>query len=418
MPCLSYLYVYAGDKHFPVANADLKEVKLINFILDLPSASPSASPSQPTKPPLTTHFCFKDSSDRDLPYFQGNLNKDDCYEACKAKGYLFMGKQADNECWCGNFYGKHGSSSACTNCSQQSGYYGPWVNCVSAIHYAPSVNPTSYPSYRPILQPSHIPSVIPSRMPSNQPSHEPSIKPSNMPSNKPSQRPSSRPSNRPSSSPTSHPSLRPTMQPSLLPSVKPTSVPSKQPSNRPSQGPSFLPSNNPSLIPSSRPSHDPSASPTNNPSDDPSNIPSIRSTVPNETTTFFPTQDSSLPSMTGNYVQEYAGSNGFDLLNETEIILYEASMADLAASNDTSISDVQVKVVNQEIITISNSRRLQEQDWTEMLAITYTLTVEYEEMDEITTFLQNHVSYVIEMHDEIKQFMMDQGVTVDEVITA
>ena len=45
-----------------------------------------------------------------------------------------MGNQADNECWCGNSYGKYGSSSDCTNCSEQTGPYGGWVNCVSVIN--------------------------------------------------------------------------------------------------------------------------------------------------------------------------------------------------------------------------------------------------------------------------------------------
>ena len=50
--------------------------------------------------------------------------------------------------------------------------------------------------------------------------------------------------------------------------------------------------------------------------------------------------------MEGIYEQEYAGSNGFDFLNKSKIILYEASIANLAASNNISISHVQVKVVN------------------------------------------------------------------------
>ena len=50
IPPLNYLYVYAWDKLLPVANTNLKEVKLINFILDLLSASLSQAYSPLVNP--------------------------------------------------------------------------------------------------------------------------------------------------------------------------------------------------------------------------------------------------------------------------------------------------------------------------------------------------------------------------------
>ena len=42
-----------------------------------------------------------------------------------------MGRQYNNECWCGSSYGKHGSATDCGNgCAQSGGFYGGSRNCV------------------------------------------------------------------------------------------------------------------------------------------------------------------------------------------------------------------------------------------------------------------------------------------------
>ena len=71
------------------------------------------------------------------------------------------------------------------------------------------------------------------------------------------------------------------------------------------------------------------------------------------------------------------GFGGLSLLNETEIKIYEANMESLAATN-TSMTNVQVKITNQEITAIDNRRRLEEQNWTEILTVTYNLTSVYD----------------------------------------
>jgi hypothetical protein len=86
--------------------------------------------------------CFRDSSSRTLPFYFGQLNKDDCINTCKSNGYHFAGRQHSNECWCGNSnsdgladydendYAKYGPSSAC-QCD--AGNQGSWVNCVYKV---------------------------------------------------------------------------------------------------------------------------------------------------------------------------------------------------------------------------------------------------------------------------------------------
>lgn len=72
-------------------------------------------------------FADPDGNNRDLPkYFKG-LGTVDCCEKCGNLGYKYCGSQYENQCFCGNSYGKHGKSKYCACRSQN---YGGNVNCV------------------------------------------------------------------------------------------------------------------------------------------------------------------------------------------------------------------------------------------------------------------------------------------------
>ena len=61
----------------------------------------------------------------------------ECYNKCKSKGYLYMGRQGFNSCYCGNKYGQSGEASFLCNsvtCALQSSFYGSNVNCVFEIN--------------------------------------------------------------------------------------------------------------------------------------------------------------------------------------------------------------------------------------------------------------------------------------------
>jgi len=96
-------------------------------------------------PPPNPQFlgCFRDSSTRALPFYAGQMNKDDCINTCRANGYHYAGRQHANECWCGNAnsdglasyeendYAKYGPSTACA-CDDPS-FIGGWLNCVYSV---------------------------------------------------------------------------------------------------------------------------------------------------------------------------------------------------------------------------------------------------------------------------------------------
>mmetsp|Transcript_285 Transcript_285/g.1199 ORF Transcript_285/g.1199 Transcript_285/m.1199 type:complete len:1164 (-) Transcript_285:205-3696(-) len=75
------------------------------------------------------HFvgCFADhTDDRDLSIVKGFGDYDYCSQQCQ--GYKFFGRQWEFECFCGNSYGKHGTSSDC-RCSDDTNL-GSGANCV------------------------------------------------------------------------------------------------------------------------------------------------------------------------------------------------------------------------------------------------------------------------------------------------
>ena len=225
------------------------------------------------------------------------------------------------------------------------------------------------------------------------------------------------PSKSPSDLPSIYPTDMPSKKPSHLPSIILSELPSSGPSDLPSHKSSALPSNVASSSPSNAPSHQPlifsSESPSNNPSVVPSSIPTNQ---PNENPTLFPTQAFTTSSVTTKYQQESVGSDELSLLNETVIAAYEANMENQAVNN-TSITNVQVSVTSQEITTIDNGRRLQDQNYPKMLTVTYDLTIVHHKIDEINSFFQSHVYNMMQQKNEIKSFMSNLGIKVEEVIT-
>ena len=127
-----------------------------------------------------------------------------------------------------------------------------------------------------------------------------------------------------------------------------------------------------------------------------------------------PTQASTFTSA-GTYQQTYAGSSGLSLLNDTEIAAYESNIASESVQN-TNITNAQVTVTNQKIVTLGNRRNLQDQSLIETLKITYDLKVVYYNIDEISALLRNHVPKMIERKNELKTLMINLGKKVDEVV--
>lgn len=82
--------------------------------------------------------CFVDKELRDLvgpTDFSGPMTTQKCVNFCKSKDFKYAGTQAGSQCFCGNTYGSHGSSSACTTaCSGNAGEKcgGTWANLVFA----------------------------------------------------------------------------------------------------------------------------------------------------------------------------------------------------------------------------------------------------------------------------------------------
>jgi hypothetical protein len=63
--------------------------------------------------------CFADRADRDLPYLAGTSNtmtNESCVASCVKTGYKYAGVQAGIYCFCGNAYGRYGTSSCAAPC--------------------------------------------------------------------------------------------------------------------------------------------------------------------------------------------------------------------------------------------------------------------------------------------------------------
>jgi hypothetical protein len=69
----------------------------------------------------TYRGCFSDQrSPRDLPFlvpFIAPASPSRCIAACRLHGFRYAGVQGVDECWCGDAFGKHGSSDVCSACT-------------------------------------------------------------------------------------------------------------------------------------------------------------------------------------------------------------------------------------------------------------------------------------------------------------
>jgi len=87
---------YAGDVNFPAGQSAALEQTIV------------AAP--------TYIGCYQDADppSRDLPFspFDNGATIQNCATACAT--YLYFGLQFGGSCWCGNSYGSHGVSTACT----------------------------------------------------------------------------------------------------------------------------------------------------------------------------------------------------------------------------------------------------------------------------------------------------------------
>src|SRR5262249_53265626 len=99
--------------------------------------------------PVTTTApigCFADQSTRDLPtklWSNSTNTPTACIAGCQKAGFAYAGVQYTSECWCGNSYGRYGTSTNCTmTCSGDSTQIcgGAWANDVEAVNGAARVN--------------------------------------------------------------------------------------------------------------------------------------------------------------------------------------------------------------------------------------------------------------------------------------
>ena len=87
--------------------------------------------------------CYTDDGDaggawgRDLDKFfynSDNMTIDGCIQDCRALGYKYAGLQSQNQCFCGNSYGKYGAAEGrCTKrCAgnQETICGGTWANSI------------------------------------------------------------------------------------------------------------------------------------------------------------------------------------------------------------------------------------------------------------------------------------------------
>jgi len=86
--------------------------------------------------------CFKDAADRDLTFSARKggsvVTREEAQKLCAA--YKYYSIQFDQQVFCGDSFGKHGSASDC-QCDSQN--VGAWRNCVYSVPEAPSVSVVS-----------------------------------------------------------------------------------------------------------------------------------------------------------------------------------------------------------------------------------------------------------------------------------
>jgi len=122
--------------------------------------------------------------------------------------------------------------------------------------------------------PTNAPTVMPSAAPSAKPSSVPSLRPSSSPSKAPTTgAPTPKPSPGPTEKPTPEPSPEPTPKPSPGPTEPPTRNPTPEPTPEPTPGPTPQPTPYPTPQPNPQPTPQPNPQPTPQPVPNPTNAP-------------------------------------------------------------------------------------------------------------------------------------------------
>ncbi len=132
-----YMDSVSGSARRGFWNGTIDEVRIYNR--ELSAAEIQQLYRMEAKAPDIYLGCFKDSDPRDLGDYKistTSLTIEMCIETCRSKGYRYAGAQYGRECFCGNQYGKYGTSDKCVtenyNCkgdkSKKCG--GVWTNSV------------------------------------------------------------------------------------------------------------------------------------------------------------------------------------------------------------------------------------------------------------------------------------------------
>jgi len=84
--------------------------------------------------------CFADNGNRDLPWFVGNMSRDQCMNTANNQNMPFYGLQYGGQCFLGNSYGRYGFANNCNtpcwfNGNENCG--GTWANQIYAVNQTP-----------------------------------------------------------------------------------------------------------------------------------------------------------------------------------------------------------------------------------------------------------------------------------------
>jgi hypothetical protein len=129
----------------PKETKDLDKDKVLKATKTAVKAVQAATKAKATKkasrPQLVGAIgCFKDKNGkgRDLPvrFGKSKVSWAQCKKGCA--NYKYFGRQYNEECWCGNTYGKYGRV---TGCLCDAAMIGSWKNCVYPTHKKETVVP-------------------------------------------------------------------------------------------------------------------------------------------------------------------------------------------------------------------------------------------------------------------------------------
>jgi hypothetical protein len=122
----SVAIAFTNDYYAP---PDDRNLYVIQTVISGATASTTAGP--------TSIGCFADQATRDLSTLalSGSVSVESCLAACTQAGYKYAGVQYGQQCFCGNSYGRYGSSTSCNMaCTANAGETcgGTWANDVYA----------------------------------------------------------------------------------------------------------------------------------------------------------------------------------------------------------------------------------------------------------------------------------------------